>query len=729
MPGVLTPAALIHQMTPGQLALHGDTAVYTLRRVVDGVERTELWTVSLAGGDARPLVSRAGSATCPRIAPDGGLVAFLASEDDAPAQVHLVPLDGGDSHAIAGFPRGAHDLAWYPDGSALVVLAEDAESGRVVRAPGLPAAATATAIRLTTVDWRSDGDGDGGLRLHPRHLHRVPLDGSRPARLTAGDWSAALPRVDSAGAICFLADRGGDADLWPAPQVHRIDAATRGAPEAASSAAPDLPGDSPDAGIVGAGQGTRITQVTAVPGGISRYHFDGTRLLVLAQAEKHAHDEIPPRWFAVDPGTGDLAPLGDGDDRWWWGRLGDETDLHDWTVELDDCAEVSVRSRDGSTLPAEIASGAALVGGTGVCGAIAADGGRRVAVLSLGVASDGSGATSGTGAVSEKACATTGAGAAGETAGAVTDLDATGEGANAATDRGPRWASDLYALDATGPRRLTDHGAWLQGYSQPAVTRTEFDGPAGPITTYLIDPPDGIACRATVLLLHGGPTGQWAAVPPVEAILLASVGYRVALPNIRGSIDRGAGHVAGLGGAWGSHDVADVIAVTEHLLDQGLARAGALGVLGLSYGGFLTQCVIGKSNLFAAAVAENGVANQISAWAGSDLGPSYNRAAHLADPLTGEGVQQLWDASPLKYAARITTPLLLLQGADDRTCPASDNEQLFVALRALGRTVEYVLYPEESHLMQATARLDRRIDRHVRVIAWFDTYLRQGSAL
>ena len=87
------------------------------------------------------------------------------------------------------------------------------------------------------------------------------------------------------------------------------------------------------------------------------------------------------------------------------------------------------------------------------------------------------------------------------------------------------------------------------------------------------------------------------------------------------------------------------------------------------------------------------------------------------------GASRLWRASPLKNVATIHTPLLMLQGGDDRTCPASDNEQLFVALRALRRTVEYVIYPEESHLMQATGRIDRRIDRHRRVLAWFDAHL------
>ena len=65
----------------------------------------------------------------------------------------------------------------------------------------------------------------------------------------------------------------------------------------------------------------------------------------------------------------------------------------------------------------------------------------------------------------------------------------------------------------------------------------------------------------------------------------------------------------------------------------------------------------------------------------------------------------------------------MLQAEDDRRCPAADNEQFFIALRHLGRTVEYVLYPEESHVYMASGRPDRRIDRMTRVIAWFDRYV------
>ncbi|HYL40795.1 MAG TPA: prolyl oligopeptidase family serine peptidase, partial [Candidatus Binatus sp.] len=87
------------------------------------------------------------------------------------------------------------------------------------------------------------------------------------------------------------------------------------------------------------------------------------------------------------------------------------------------------------------------------------------------------------------------------------------------------------------------------------------------------------------------------------------------------------------------------------------------------------------------------------------------------------GMEQLWRQSPLSNVANVRTPLLLLQAEADRRCPPADNEQLFIALRVLGRTVEYVLYPEEHHVYQAAGRPDRRIDRMTRMLDWFDRHL------
>ncbi len=96
----------------------------------------------------------------------------------------------------------------------------------------------------------------------------------------------------------------------------------------------------------------------------------------------------------------------------------------------------------------------------------------------------------------------------------------------------------------------------------------------------------------------------------------------------------------------------------------------------------------------------------------------------MGDVYGPEGIELMWRTSPLRNAAAVHTPLLILQAESDLRCPPADNEQLFVALRHLRREVEYVLYPEESHVYASAGRPDRRIDRMTRMIDWFDRHLR-----
>jgi dipeptidyl aminopeptidase/acylaminoacyl peptidase len=207
-------------------------------------------------------------------------------------------------------------------------------------------------------------------------------------------------------------------------------------------------------------------------------------------------------------------------------------------------------------------------------------------------------------------------------------------------------------------------------------------------------------------------------------MLLASRGFRVVLPNIRGSATYGRDWVTPQLGDWGGVDATDVHAALDHVVGLGLADPARLGVLGLSYGGFMVHWLVGTSERFRAAVSENGVANQVSAWANSDTGVDYDRTSSLGDVLGPDGVDKLWRQSPLLHVSSIRTPLLMLQAEADRRCPPSDNEQLFTALRVLRREVEYVLYPDEYHTYQAAGRPDRRIDRMTRMLAWFESHLR-----
>ncbi len=281
-------------------------------------------------------------------------------------------------------------------------------------------------------------------------------------------------------------------------------------------------------------------------------------------------------------------------------------------------------------------------------------------------------------------------------------------------------ALELWAEGGPGGRRrlASSGGAWQRPLAGITHEDVSVPGPAGPIRATLVSPA-GAGARALPLVLSiiGGPGASWGPDPWLPDRALAAAGARVLMPDPRGSGSYGRAWLEAIRGDWGGADAEDQLACVDWAVGEGIADPARLAVTGLSYGGFMTQWLIGRSDRFRAAVAVNGVANQISAAANCDLGALWTTRLGWQRPPAD--FARLWQQSPLAHADRITTPLLMLQGEADLRCPAADNEQLFVALRALGRRVEYVLYPEESHLMQAVGRPDRRIDMLQRTERWF----------
>jgi dipeptidyl aminopeptidase/acylaminoacyl peptidase len=283
---------------------------------------------------------------------------------------------------------------------------------------------------------------------------------------------------------------------------------------------------------------------------------------------------------------------------------------------------------------------------------------------------------------------------------------------------------EAYALEAgRPPRRLTRlGGSWLRGRRDETL-RLEVAGPAGPIEVFVDLPRGADGPLPAILDVHGGPALCWSPTPPLEAVLLAARGFLVVRPNVRGSTGYGREVVAALLGSWGPPVAADCHAVLDDLVARGLADGERLGCLGLSFGGYAVNWLVATSQRFRAGVSENGIANLVAASGTSDVGFWFDDGERLGDPATPEGVDRLWAESPLARVAQVRTPLLLLQADDDRRCPASEAEQVFTALRRLGREVELVRYPGESHLYAFCGRPDRREDRHRRILEWFERHL------
>jgi dipeptidyl aminopeptidase/acylaminoacyl peptidase len=282
-------------------------------------------------------------------------------------------------------------------------------------------------------------------------------------------------------------------------------------------------------------------------------------------------------------------------------------------------------------------------------------------------------------------------------------------------------APALFALRRERPpRRLTRRPRLERALAGLRSERLDVPGPAGPIRTWVLHP-EGVAGPApTVLSIHGGPTGSWGPAPWLTDLALAARGCRVLRPDPRGSASYGRDWQRAIMNDWGGGDAEDCLSVCDFALAQGLADPERLAVTGLSYGGYLTQWLVSQTDRFRAAVAANGVANLVAAAGNCDLGVPWNERLGFG-PLP-QGAADMWRQSPLAHCDRIRTPLLMLQGAADLRCPPSDNEQLFLALRALRREVEYVLYPDESHVMQATGRPDRRVDMLERTLAWLERH-------
>jgi dipeptidyl aminopeptidase/acylaminoacyl peptidase len=156
---------------------------------------------------------------------------------------------------------------------------------------------------------------------------------------------------------------------------------------------------------------------------------------------------------------------------------------------------------------------------------------------------------------------------------------------------------------------------------------------------------------------------------------------------------------------------------------KGIAERDHVGLLGLSYGGYMTNWLLGHHpGRFAAAVSENPVLDLFSFYGESDYGfliAEY--AAGVTEPW--RDFPRLLDRSPAAQLHRNTAPLLLLQADGDLRCPPGQTDIAFAMLHQLGQTVEMVRYPDEFHLLFGIGRPDRRVDRLERIVDWFERYL------
>ena len=584
----LTPADIRRQVVVEELdlSMDGRVAVVARRSVRGDRYVAHLYAIPL---EDRPVATprqlthglvRDGR---PRLSPDGRTVAFVRSDptvDDAVAGIVILDLRRDRERVMPARGHGSvGEIAWAPDGRRLAFTAEvdpprflvgpvPPVGGRRRRNPAGRAAdeRTARARHITRADWRWDGSGhmDRWSHLFVAEARAA----ARPRQVTAGDWGVAdICWAPDSRTIAFSADLSSTADVHPRATIWAVDVDAEG------------------------GSASAQPHPVLAPAGFANhpaYSRDGRWLAAIGVLEADPLDDVSPG-ILLGPFDGSAAPwaLAPELDR----PIGNwtDTDLNGWMVSgrpgpywLDAGTIVATVSDRGRSHPvrfqldpetgrpispptpiprhepgpwSDATSHTLAVSPTGTIAVLGTLGTRAMELMTLGV-------------------------------------DAAGR---------PRWTT-----------RSMLGSAWQGRHPQPEMRRFDAAGPGGLIETWVASPRDaGDDPLPTVVDVHGGPLGAWAPAPHVEVALLVARGYRVILPNIRGSTSYGRDWIRPQLGDWGGVDAADLHAALDHVIGLGLADPDRLGILGLSYGGFMVNWLVGTTGRFRAAVSENGVTNQV----------------------------------------------------------------------------------------------------------------------
>jgi dipeptidyl aminopeptidase/acylaminoacyl peptidase/CubicO group peptidase (beta-lactamase class C family) len=678
----LTAFALPSQPT---LSPDGREVVYVLTTVDAAADKnvTSLWRadadVSTGAGPggrraARQLTRGEGDSS-PAWSPDGSKIAFLRA-DGGPAQVWLLPADGGEPEQVTTLPLGAGAPVWSPDGTKIAFGAP--VDLRAVPGEDDAARAKRSAAPIVTTRLDYKADGAGLLRSVRKHLHVLDLDGGAVRQVTEGDWHASDPvwSPDSAR-LAFGAATTPDADLTPRAPVYVTDVS-------GPFARPELVGLADGLGEPVAwtpdGAALIVVGTTALP-------FGHLRLLRLS----------------LEPG-GDVTDLAGSLDRnvmpggpGYPGGLpafADDGATVVFCVRDRGCSHVYAVPADGSGAPRPVVGGAGrVVSGLSVC--------PSTGTAAVALATPDS--------YGEIIVAELGSG---------TETVITGHGAS------------QYSASQHG---ASQHGASQHGPGRDDVTlyvrqEREFaisDG--GTVQGWLIRDPDAAGPGPVLLDVHGGPHNAWnGAADPAHLYhqVLAERGWTVLIVNPRASDGYGEAFYTATTGAWGVSDALDFLEPLDALVAEGIADPARLAVTGYSYGGYMTCYLTSRDGRFAAAVAGGSVSDLRSMAGTSDMGHGLSDSEWGFKSPAGRDFSA---SDPIARVTDVRTPTLLLHGDADIRCPVGQAEQWHVALRELGVDTQLVRYPGASHLFILDGTPSHRIDYNQRVVDWVEQYASEAK--
>lgn len=633
----------------------------------------QLWNVPLDPNRLPRRLTRGFRDTAPAFSPDGLVLAFLRAAAGGKPQLHVVEASGGEPQVITDAKLGVSSFSWSPDSRHIVFSARTPEDGRYGTLDGVPAGSEDARL-VTDFKYRMNGVGytaDQPLQLY---IVDVPELDDEPRVAPAG--RALKERKDARTGSG--ADDDCDSSLPPARQL--------------TFAATDHSGAS--------------------------FSTDGGSVYFIASLHEGSDKDLEAGIYRVPSGGGDPVPVKppnagrqsvldarqSRDGKWLFftaQELGESG--QDFVARNTAVCVMPASGGDASVLSdvetMDLAGGANGLERRGPDAVLLLNNAQgTVELLEFGATGNHTLLVHGDRVV-------TGAASAGGSL-VVSFTDA-------AT------AGDVAVLEGGQLRLLTDFSAQLRVHTD-IIEPQELTFPSAdgyPVHGWLVMPP-GKGPHPVLLNIHGGPFAQYTAALFDEAQVYAEAGYAVLMCNPRGSAGYGQAHGRSIKERMGTVDMQDVLAFLEGALAkfQGLDD-GALGIMGGSYGGYLTAWTISQDHRFKAAIVERGFLDPDSFTGSSDIGWFFG------GEYTGGSAARMAAQSPMAVIGDVRTPSLVIHSEEDLRCPVEQGQRYFTALKQRGVEAAFLVFPGENHELSRSGTPFHRKQRFEEILRWWSRYL------